>query len=89
MEKGRLTEEYRESFRDGQAVRLGPYYKHQCWQDGQNKSRRVPAPEVERLRKAVEGCHRFDELAQEYVAITMRMTQEAAGTQESKKKPKS
>lgn len=87
MEKGRLNEEYRERLsRDGVVVRLGPYYKHQCWEDGRNVSRRVPAPEVDRLRKAVDGYHEFEALAKEYAEVTIAMTRQAGGD-DSKKKP--
>lgn len=88
MEKGRLTEEYRERYRDGKTVRLGPYYKHQRWEDGRNVSRRVPAGEAERLRKAVDGYHQFEDLADEYVQLTVEMTRQAA-KDDSKKKPRS
>ncbi len=85
MEKGRLSEEYREKHKDGERVRLGPYYKHQCWENGRNASRRVPAAEVEELRDAVDGYHRFRELADEYVEVTVEMTRESGD--EGKKKP--
>ena len=86
MEKGRLSEEYRETHKDGKMVRLGPYYKHQCWEDGRNASRRVPAAEVERLREGVDGYHRFRELADEFVVATVEMTRESIDD-EGKKKP--
>ena len=87
MEKGRLTEEYRERSRNGHLVRLGPYYKHQCWEDGRNLSRRVPVTQVADLRKAVEGYHQFEALSREYARVTIAMTrQEASG--ERKKKPR-
>ena len=88
MERGQLTEEYRERYRDGELVRLGPYYKHQCWEDGRNLSRRVPATEARKLGKAVEGYHQFESLAKEYAEITIEMTRQAE-THESKKKPRS
>ncbi len=85
MEKGRLSEEYREKHKDGERVRLGPYYKHQCWENGRNASRRVPAAKVEELRDAVDGYHRFRELADEYVEVTVEMTRKS--DDEGKKKP--
>lgn len=87
MEKGRLTEEYRDSLQEGAPRRLGPYYKHQCWEEGRNQSRRVPAREVEALREAVEGHQRFVALADEYVELTVAMTREAGP--DAKKKPRS
>ena len=82
-----MNEEYRERSRNGKRVRLGPYYKHQCWEDGRNVSRRVSAPEVEQLRKAVDGYHEFEELAKEYAQVTIAMTRQSA-SDESKKKPR-
>ena len=87
MEKGRLTEEYREREKDDQRVRLGLYYKHQRWEDGRNVSRRVPATEVDQLRQAVEGYHAFEDLAKEYAQVTIAMTRQSA-TDDSKKKPR-
>jgi hypothetical protein len=86
MEKGRLNEEYRERSRDGETIRLGPYFKYQRWEDGRNVSRRVPAAEVEHLRQAVDGYHEFEELAKEYAEVTIAMTRQSASG-ESKKKP--
>ena len=86
MEKGRLSEEYRERYEDGETLRLGPYFKHQMWENGRNVSRRVPTAEVDQLRKAVDGYHQFEELADEYAQVTIEMTRRAA-TEESKKKP--
>ena len=34
MEKGKLSEEYREKHKDGERVRRRPHYNHQCWEDG-------------------------------------------------------
>lgn len=86
MEKGCLTEEYRERHKDGEMVRHGPYYKHQCWEDGHNVSCRVPTGEVEQLRNAVNGYHEFGELAKEYAEITIAMTRQPSA-EGAKKKP--
>ena len=86
MEKGQLSEEYRERHKDGQMVRLGPYYKYQRWEDGHNVSRRVAMGEVEQLRKAVNGYHEFEALSKEYAQITIEMTRQAS-TEDAKKKP--
>jgi len=86
MEKGRLTEEYRDSYKEGKPIRLGPYYKYQRWEEGKNISRRIPAPKVEELRKAVEGYHRFQSLAKEYAQLTVERTRNEF-VEEGKKKP--
>ncbi len=88
MEKGRLTPEYRETEREGRKIRLGPYYKHQCWIDGANQSRRVPAEEAEALSEAVDGYQRFKELSEEYAELTVAMTQEQTAGSGRKKKPR-
>lgn len=87
MEKGRLSEEYRESHKDGKAVKLGPYYKYQRWENGKNVSRRIPLVQVEDLRQAVDGYHRFKALAEEYAELTVEATR-VASTDRSKKKPR-
>lgn len=86
MEKGTLTEEYRERIKDGKTLRLGPYYKHQCWDNGHNVSRRIPVADADELNKAVDGYHEFQRLADEYAKITIEMTRESK-TDGSKKKP--
>ena len=86
MEKGRLTEEYRDSYKDGKPIRLGPYFKHQRWEEGKNISQRIAAPKAEKLRKAVEGYHRFESLSKEYVQLTVEETRNQSSA-ESKKKP--
>lgn len=86
MEKGRLTEEYRDSYKDGKPVQLGPYYKYQRWENGKNVSRRIPAAQAQELREAVEGYHRFKALAEEYAELTVETTRAATANQ-GKKKP--
>lgn len=88
MEKGRLTAEYRERIREGKTVQQGPYYKHQCWEQGHNVSRRVPAEDAETLREAVEGYHNFKQLSDEYADLTIQMTRKQARAPRGKKKPK-
>jgi len=86
MEKGTLTAEYRERIKDGKTVHLGPYYKHQAWDDGRNVSRRIPVADAESINKAVDGYHEFQRLSDEYARITIEMTRESK-TDSSKKKP--
>lgn len=86
MEKGRLTEEYRDTYKDGKRVRLGPYYKYQRWENGQNVSRRVPASQAGELRQAVENYHRFKALADEYAELAVKTTR-AGSSEPGKKKP--
>ena len=46
MEHGSLKAEYRPSSAGGQTCQVGPYYKHQVWQNGRNVSQRISAEEA-------------------------------------------
>lgn len=51
------------------AIRRGPagaYYNHQCWEQGRNRVRYVPADRVAPLREAIAGYRRFMALARAY-----------------------
>lgn len=75
MERGKLSEEYRERPDDaGGTVRLGPYFKLQAWTDGANQSRRVPAEDVPQLRQDLENHQRFSALAESFVELTVQQT---------------
>src|SRR6266853_2025993 len=75
MERGKLSEEYRERPDGaGGTIRLGPYFKLQAWEAGANQSRRVPAEEVPQLRQDLENHQRFTELADNYVELTIAQT---------------
>ena len=74
MEFGSLGEELRPRVIGGKEVVAGPYFKHQQWSDGRNRSRRVPAEEVEGLRAAIEGRQNFEALASRFVELTVAET---------------
>jgi hypothetical protein len=82
IEFGTLTEEYREvraPVGTG-TVRIGPYYKHQCWEDKKNRSTRVPAECVESLRADLKRGQEFDAITARLrqVAVTQSRAQRAA-----------
>ena len=52
----------------------GPYYNHQCYQNGKNLSRYVPAQQVPELEEAIEGYRRFQELVKQYVQLQVEKT---------------
>jgi len=92
MEFGSLAEEYREAAAGGAETAInGPYYKHQKWEEGRNRSRRVPAEEAKALREAVEGRQRFESLSAEFVELTVASTRNAdhskKNSAKSSKKP--
>lgn len=83
MERGTLSEEYRERPDGaGGTERLGPYFKHQVWERGANRSRRVPPEEVAALRQDLANHQRFAELAEAYVELAVTETRtKRAGAQ--------
>lgn len=73
MERGKLCTQSR-------GPSAPPFYKLQCWRNGKNHTRYVPQEEVPALQEALVGHQRFQELAEEFVDLTVAMTQtEEAG----------
>jgi hypothetical protein len=65
--------------------RRGPYYKRQVWRDGKNQTEYVPAAQVPAVKDAIVGRTRFEQLADEFVAVTVAATR--AARSDGKKKP--
>lgn len=89
MEVGSLAEEYREvETKGGEIVRRGPYYKHQAWVEGRNRSRRVPEAEAVALKEAVEGRQQFESLSARFIELTVAATRgEGDGSKKNSPKP--
>jgi hypothetical protein len=71
MERGKLC---------GQSRGPGatPFYKLQCWHQGKNHTRYVPVAELPALQEALAGHQRFQELAEEFVTLTVAQTRQEA-----------
>jgi hypothetical protein len=52
----------------------GPYYNHQCYENGRNVSRYVPPEQVPELKAAIQGYHRVQELMTQYVQLLVEQT---------------
>ena len=67
----------------------GPYYNHQCYENGRNVSRYVPAEQVEELRAAIADHQRFQQLVQQYVELRVQKTraQRQAGSKKKDRAP--
>jgi len=76
MERGKLCVQSRGS-------NSPPFYKLQCWRHGRNQTRYVPAAEVASVQAALAGHERFQQLAEEFVDLTVAQTHAAEA--ESKK----
>lgn len=89
IERGTLTEEYRERpSPDGKGiVRNGPYFKHQCWEERRNRSRRVPTDEVPLLRDDLDNAQRFDRLVDRLASLAIAEGRQRRAVKSSKKKP--
>jgi hypothetical protein len=93
MEHGSLKAEYRPGAGD---TKLGPYYQHQVWEHGRNRSRRVPTAEAPRLQQAITNRQAAEKLATQFIALTVQATRQAwaqaakknASLPRSKPKPK-
>ena len=51
----------------------GPYYNHQCYENGRNVSRYVPAEQVPELQAALADYHRFQQLVRQYVDLLVEL----------------
>jgi hypothetical protein len=66
----------------------GPYYNHQCYENGKNVSRYVPLEQVPEVQQAIEGYHRLQQLVQQYVQIMLDKTRAERETGVKKKTPR-
>jgi hypothetical protein len=86
MEHGSLKAEYRTNSGGGQTCPVGPYYKHQVWQNGRNVSRRVSAEEAPGLQAAIANRQRFEALAAQFVDLTVAHTRQGPSATAQKKR---
>jgi hypothetical protein len=73
IERGSLTEEYREVPNPVGAgtIKKGPYFKHQCWENKRNRSRRIPEDEVAFLREDLENGQLFAQLIKQLTELNI------------------
>ena len=88
MEHGSLQTENRPSLRHPGQER-GPYFKHQTWEEGRNRTRRVPSEQAEALAQAIEGRKDFEKLAAQFIEATVGLTRSAASPGSKKNATKS
>ena len=63
----------------------GPYFTLQRWEQGKNKSQRVPPPQLPLIQEAVSGFQRFQQLADQFVGLAEQQTWNAQPTDFKKK----
>ena len=84
MELGSLQEEKRPSKQHPNQT-LGPYFKHQVWENGKNLSRRIPSEKAGSLAQAIDGRQKFEQLAGQFIETTVAMTRAENSASDSKK----
>ena len=82
MERGKLCTQSR-------GPTSPPFHKLQCWREGRNHTRYVPAEEIPALQEALAGHQRFQQLAEEFVDLTVAMTRQERGAERKKNARKS
>lgn len=64
----------------------GPFYNHQCRENGKNVSRYVRRDQAAALQEAIDGYARFESLIQEYVDLKVVQTRAEIAADSKKKK---
>lgn len=83
MEYGSIQTEHRPAAGGGTT---GPYFKHQVWEQGKNMSQRIPTAEAPALQTALANRQRFEELARQYIDLTVQLTRRRTDTLADAKK---
>ena len=65
----------------------GPYYNHQCYENGRNVSRYVPGDQVADLKEAIESHRQFQQLVEQYVQLMVERTRAERQAGSKKKTP--
>ena len=82
MERGKLCTQSR-------GPGAPPFHKLQCWHRGKNHTRYVPAHELPALQEALAGHQHFQQLAEEFVDLTVAMTRQHTEAERKKNSRKS
>ena len=66
----------------------GPYYNHQCYENGRNVSRYVPPEQVPELKAAIDAYRQVQELMAQYVQLMVEKTRAERAAGAKKKTPR-
>lgn len=68
----------------------GPYYNHQCYENGRNVSRYVPAEQVPDLKEALASYAQYRQLTDQYAELMITETRAAlASSKKNLSRPRS
>jgi hypothetical protein len=65
----------------------GRHYKLQCWQEGKNHTRHVPADDLPAVQDALDGYAQYRQLTEQYADLVIQETRQNLAT--AKKKTRS
>jgi hypothetical protein len=82
MERGKLC-------RQSRGAGTTPFFKLQCWHAGKNHTRYVPAAELPAVQAALANHQRFQQLAEQFVSLTVAQTRQAAAAESKKNSTRS
>jgi hypothetical protein len=68
---------------DGSRITQGPYYLYSRTEHGQSYSQRLPAEAVAQYQAETENCRRFKALAQQYILLCERLTEQDAAAKKN------
>ncbi len=79
MRRGTVNvQAFTKRLKDGSVVTQGPYYLYSRTEKRRSYSQRIPADAVAQYRTETENCRRFKELAQQYIRVCERLTDQGA-----------
>ena len=79
MRRGTVNvQSFTKRLKDGSVVTQGPYYLYSRTEKRRSYSQRIPEDAVEQYRTETENCRRFKELAQQYILVCERLTDQGA-----------
>lgn len=86
MRRGSVNEQsFTQRRQDGSVVTQGPYYLYSRTEQRRSYSQRLPAEAVAQYRAETANCRRFKDLAQQYILVCERLTEQgAAGKKNSR-----
>jgi hypothetical protein len=91
LRRGSLSRQFFKKRRAHSKHPQGPYYVLQGYVQGKKFSERVPADQAPQIEPLVANYKRFEELAEEFVAVTDQLTRHSQAAPDAKKnsRPKS
>lgn len=62
----------------------GRHFKLQCWQEGKNHTRHVPADELPAVQSALAGYAQYQQLSEQYADLVIQETRQAIASAKKK-----